>query len=190
MKIMPLAILLIASPVLANIPLRWAPVLNETLPQVHKGRAGEIAANMDGLVLEGLAAGHGTLVALSRAGIDDLEGLDELLSAPDAQAQAAALGADARELESLRRSLDILTPTIDRLQARGLKPYSIARSRFIPALSRALEDQSAMTTQAVAAAGRPDPNEMRDAPADHPRPKSALSRRKTAPARAANPLTK
>lgn len=239
-----LALMIIASPAFANIPLRWAPVLRETLPEVRKGRAGEVSANMGRLILGGLDASRGMLVALSRAGVEDLEGLENLLRAPDLSARAEALGADTRELESLRRSLDVLAPAIRRLQARGLKPYSTARSRFVAALARALKEQAAdsdrharmvlaapaspnggkadfsaldallesqrpyldaplldalaktkselrhgaVLAQAVAVVGRPDPNAMRDALADLPRPQSALSRLRAALARAAKSL--
>ena len=115
-------LVLMTAPAQAGVDLRWAPALHDALADL-KGPGREIAQGFDSGILRGLDVRLNEIDVLSQAGVRDLAALGRLNHSPN----AAATGVPPAHLAALERSLQLLSPVIERLEARGFRLDDAAR---------------------------------------------------------------
>jgi len=137
-------------PAQAAVSLRWAPALDTALGELS-GPGLAVAKGFDGEALKGLQVRINEVHALSRARVEDLDGLRRFRRQPDAAVMPAG------RLAALERSLRLFKPVIARLEAQGIKIDDMGRASKAlgPALSRALAAEALETDRrALALASR------------------------------------
>lgn len=122
---------------LAEVSLRWGRPIKSCLDAVQGGRAGEVAANLDSRMRQGLDIGEERLKRLESAGVRTLSDVDALLR----RSKAAAVGETRDALERIQRGFHALAPAIEYLQAKGLSPENLTPASAGP-LAEALEAHS------------------------------------------------
>ncbi|MFI5362140.1 MAG: hypothetical protein ACHQ49_09245 [Elusimicrobiota bacterium] len=129
---------LLAVPVRAGISLGWAPAIDAALDGV-RGPGREVVRGFDGAILGGLQVRLNEIHALARAGANDLASLRRLRGKT-----ASVAGVPPEHLAALERSLQILSPVVARLEARGLKPdeRAAAAEDLAAPLSDALAEEA------------------------------------------------